>query len=104
MQETAPSAAQRSCVRAIPCLASTGTTASRTAARLAYLFLKNGLVVSNFGFDMSSCAFASAVAISFSSLIGVLRSEIIQAVRLTRYVIQVLLVLCPPVVFLVGLE
>src|SRR5688572_9768292 len=50
-----------------PCLANTGTIALRTAARLANLFLKCGFTLSNFGFWISACAFASAPA---SSLIA----------------------------------
>jgi hypothetical protein len=47
--------------------ASTGTTALRTDARLANFDLKCGFVLSNPGFVISACAFASASAIAPTS-------------------------------------
>jgi hypothetical protein len=45
-------------------LARIGVTVSLTEARLAYLLLKCGLLLSNPGFFSSACAFARALASS----------------------------------------
>src|SRR6185312_6979047 len=82
--------------------------ASQHDARSAYLDLKKGLLESLSAPVIFPCAFDSAAASSlmFSevSIYSVLRSEVVEAVRLTRYVIQVLLVLCPPVVLFARLD